>query len=335
MCLYPKIILNKKYLPNKKNGGIVPRFPRGKDGKEDRRVMYVPVGCGKCMECKKQKANEWRVRLNEEVKSNKMNCHFVTLTFSDESLKKLYNKYFSKSDIKGYLLDNEICIKAVRLFLERWRKKTKKSVKHWFITELGHEGTENVHMHGFIWTDRPSRFIDDRWGYGFVWDSVREKGYVNEQSINYVIKYCTKKDELHKEYEPKILCSAGIGKGYFDRDDWKLNKFKGKSTEQGYKSSTGVKMGLPIYYRNKIWSDREREMLWMDMLDENVRYVDGYKINMNYDIDEKEYYRRLNKARKLNERLGYGSDEKDWNRVQYERERRRMKHKERGIDDRL
>ena len=27
MCLYPKLILNRKYLPNKKNGGIPPKCP--------------------------------------------------------------------------------------------------------------------------------------------------------------------------------------------------------------------------------------------------------------------------------------------------------------------
>ena len=49
MCLYPKLIKNKKYVPNKKNKGKVPTPP-------DERVLWVPVGCGKCIECMKQKA---------------------------------------------------------------------------------------------------------------------------------------------------------------------------------------------------------------------------------------------------------------------------------------
>ena len=48
MCLYPKLIKNKKYVANKKNGGIIPEV-------EDDRVLYVPVGCGNCIECKKKK----------------------------------------------------------------------------------------------------------------------------------------------------------------------------------------------------------------------------------------------------------------------------------------
>ena len=47
MCLYPKLILNRKYLPNKKNGGIPPKCP-------DERLRYVTAACGKCYECRKQ-----------------------------------------------------------------------------------------------------------------------------------------------------------------------------------------------------------------------------------------------------------------------------------------
>ena len=144
MCLYPRIIQNKKYTKNKKNGGVIPAV-------SDKRVLAVPIGCGKCMECKKQKAREWQVRLLEDVKHN-TNGIFVTLTFSNESIKKIVSGI--RNGIEGYELDNEIARKAVRKFLERWRKNNKKSVRHWLVTELGHEGTENIHLHGIIWTDK-------------------------------------------------------------------------------------------------------------------------------------------------------------------------------------
>ena len=56
MCLYPKLIKNRKYTANEKNGGIVPVF-------KDIRTLYVPIGCGVCMECMKKKAREWQIRL--------------------------------------------------------------------------------------------------------------------------------------------------------------------------------------------------------------------------------------------------------------------------------
>ena len=44
------MIKNPKYLPNKKNNNNPPEIT-------DERVKYVPVGCGNCMECRKQKRN--------------------------------------------------------------------------------------------------------------------------------------------------------------------------------------------------------------------------------------------------------------------------------------
>ena len=52
-------------------------------------LIKVPVVCGKCMECRKQKAREWRVRLHEELRHNNKNVLFVTLSFSEQSLIEL------------------------------------------------------------------------------------------------------------------------------------------------------------------------------------------------------------------------------------------------------
>ena len=47
--------------------------------------------------------------------------------------------------------DNEIITKIHRLFLERIRKKTGKSVKHWCVTEKGHTNTRRIHLHGLFY----------------------------------------------------------------------------------------------------------------------------------------------------------------------------------------
>ena len=161
MCLYPKIIMNPKYKENKKNGGIIPPI-------FDRRVLYLPIGCGGCIECTKKKSIEWKVRLYEDVKYN-TNGKFITLTFSNESYTKLYKEIKRENELNGYTLDNAIATLAVRRFLERWRKKYKVSVRHWLITELGHNGSENIHLHGIIWTDDVQE-IENIWKYGWVFD---------------------------------------------------------------------------------------------------------------------------------------------------------------------
>ncbi len=80
MCLYSKLIPNPKYKPNKKNGGNVPTV-------KDKRTLLIPIGCNKCIECKKQKAQEWLVRLSEEIRENK-NGQIHNTNFSNESLRK-------------------------------------------------------------------------------------------------------------------------------------------------------------------------------------------------------------------------------------------------------
>lgn len=321
MCLYPKIIGNKKYVGNKKNGGIVPPLPtyKMKNGKEieDERVKYVSVGCQKCMECMKKKSREWQVRLQEEIKTNK-NGYFVTLTFSNESIKELSKEI--KTD--GYERDNEIATKAVRRFLERWRKKHKKSVRHWLITELGHENTENIHLHGLIFTDHKED-IAKIWQYGYIYTGE----YVNEKTINYIIKYITKTDLKHGEYKAKILTTAGIGREYKNSENAIKNKYKELTTKEIYTCRNGSKIALPIYYRNKIYTEEEREKLWLEKLDNKMRYINGQKIDVSENEDE--YFEILKTARELNKELRYGNNTINWEQKRYQRELRNIKHKER------
>lgn len=301
MCLYPVFIKNKKYTYNKKNKGNIPEL-------KDDRCMYVPVGCGKCIECMKQKKRAWQVRLLEELKQDR-NALFVTLTFSNESIHELYKLII----IKNLFWENEIATLAVRRFLERWRKEHKKSVKHLLITELGHENTERIHLHGIIWTNEPIETIERIWKYGHIWVG----DYVNEKTVNYIVKYINKIDEVHKGYMPKILCSAGIGSGFLGRFDSKRNIYKENDTIEYYKTSDGSKINLPIYYRNKIYTEDEREKLWLAKLDKQERFICGQLVSVK--DDENEYFRLLEHYRKLNKRIGYGDNSKDWSKANYQK----------------
>lgn len=320
MCLYPRLINNKKYTSTKKNGGLIPAVT-------DKRALLVPVGCGKCMECVKKKGREWQIRLNEEV-YNDNKALFVTLTFSNESIKALNKEIDSK--IQGYERDNYIAKLAVRRFLERWRKKFKKSVKHWLVTELGHNGTENVHLHGLLWTNETEKTVNDIWQYGYIWTNEKNGGVIGSKVVNYITKYCNKIDEKHKLYKPKILTSQGIGKNYINRQNAYNNKYNGKNTKEYYKTSSGHKMALPMYYRNKLYNEEERLNLWMNKLDEGIRYIDGVKVDAN---NEKLVLDLLQTKREKNNRLGYGNNEKDWQKWRYENELRNIKRIARIIND--
>ena len=311
MCLYPKLIKNRKYVTNKKNKGVIPEAV-------DKRVLYVPVGCGKCMECRKQKARQWQVRLQEDIRVNK-NAKFVTYTFSERELQKLDNEI---KGLTGYDRDNEVCRLAVRRYTERWRKKYGKTLRHWLVTELGHQNTERVHMHGIVWTDEV-KDIKKIWKYGWVWIG----DYVSAKTINYIVKYVNKVDEKHKEYNSKIYTSKGIGRNYMERRDVERNKYRAGKTIETYKTRQGVEIALPIYYRNKIYKDDEKEALWLEKLDEGVRYVNGIKVDIKEG--EEEYYKLLKQERMRNKRLGYGDDSRNWELKKYENDRRNLKKLER------
>lgn len=287
MCLYTKWVPNPKYRPNKKNKGIIPEC-------KDIRTKYIPAACGNCIECRKAKQREWRIRLLEEIRHDKTG-KFITLTFNEESLAEL--RKIAKTDEA-----NAIATLAIRRFLERWRKKYKKSVKHWFITELGHKGTERVHLHGIIFTELEKEEIEERWQYGKI-----DVGYsMGERCINYIMKYVTKVDNDHKGFRGKILLSAGIGKGYEKTFNAKQNRYREGKTKETYKLNNGCETKLPIYYRNKIYTEEEKEKLWIEKLNKNEIYILGRKIKTT---NEKEVKEALEYARRISKSMGYGAGE--------------------------
>lgn len=307
MCIYPRLIKNPKYKENKKNGGVIPPV-------NDSRVLTIPIGCGNCIDCNKQKARNWQYRIIEDIKVNK-NAKFITLTFSNEEYKKLSDEI----ELEGYAKDNAIATLAVRRWLERWRKHNGISVRHWLVTELGQRGTENIHLHGIVWCE-DIKEVERRWTYGHVWKGkvVREQvvNYVNERTAAYITKYMTKIDSKHKYYKSIVLCSKGIGGNYVNN----------KNKVDHYRTSTGNKIGLNIYWRNKIYNEEEREKLWLEKLDKNERWIGKDKYDAN-DYDG--IMSALARRRELNKELGYSDNSIDWKEKEYENNMRILNDKKR------
>lgn len=308
MCLYPRLIRNPKYIKNEKNKGIIPEMV-------DYRTAYVPIGCGNCIECLNQKASEWRIRLAEEYKSDKQ-AKFITFTFSNQALEDL-EKDAESNDA------NDVATLAVSRFLGRWRYYNRQSVKHWLITELGGSYTERIHLHGILWTEKENEYIADIWQYG----SIFVGQYVNEKTVNYITKYLLKNDIKHKGFKPKILTSSGIGKGYMKSGNFVKNKYKKGETNEKYITSSGQKLALPIYYRNKRYSEEEREKLWIEKLDEEVRYVMSEKIDVSTVEGMNEYYRKLQSAQSSNIRSGYGDTSEEWTKKEYHTQLKKVNNK--------
>lgn len=338
MCLHTTQRPNKKFTSNKKNGGVVPPIPLIYNKEQDRiikdlRVLQVPTKCGKCIECMKQKAREWSVRMQEDIKDYK-HAVMVTLTFSTPTIIELAKEINPK--LKGYDRDNAIAKLAIKRWLERWRKETGKSVRHFLVTELGHEGTENIHLHGFIYT-KDRTLIKKTWNYkkngyeygGFTYPKEEDKNYVGAKAINYTVKYIHKQDADHKYYKPIILCTTkpAIGAGYLKRHNAQINKYNGKNTKEEYITETGKKISMPTYYRNKLYSEEERQELWQDKLDDPIKYIMGEKVDTT--DGEETYQKLLEYYRTKNKELGYGDNSIDIEKRKEEHTRRNLKFMER------
>ena len=83
-----------------------------------------------------------------------------------------------------------------------------------------------------------------------------------------------------------------------------------------------MRKGKILKLKKKIYSEDEREILWLEKLDKQERWILGQRIDISKSNDT--YYSLLAVARLKNKRLGYGDGTKDENRVQYEKDRRNI-----------
>ena len=307
MCLYPKYFKNPKYLPNKKNKGKPPIC-------EDKRLLYIPAKCGCCIECRKEKRREWRVRLEEELRSNY--AYFITLTISPEGIKDLEEK----TELKWEENPNEIATKGLRLFLERVRKDTGKSMRHWCVTELG-EDNDRIHLHGIFFGQRSAELIKKHWKYGFIF--IGE--YCNSRSVNYMTKYMLKVDIKHPKFKQIVLASPGIGAGYMNRSDylWQKRNYKNINVAT-YTFRNGTKMAMPKYYKDKIFTEKEKEVMWINNLNRGVLWIYGEKVK----ADD---WKTIDNLREFWQKYGrdvMGDDPIAWNAM---KERRKEEKQRRAV----
>lgn len=305
MCLYPVYGTNPKFRKNKKNKGNVPKC-------NDDRLKIVPFKCGHCIECRKQKQREWRVRLSEELKSSF--GYFVTLTFSNESLQELEKR----TGLKWKENPNEVAKKGLRMFLERVRKITGKSMKHWFVTELG-EDYDRIHLHGITFGQETASLLKNLWHYGNVFIGT----FVNERTINYMTKYMLKVDVKHKNYTQIVLCSKGIGQCYIEKkQNWKWQKDNYKKINvPTYTFRNGTKMAMPKYYKDRIFNEKERETMWLNNLDKGIEYIGGEPVNAD---DSKTINNLRNYYREQGRKIFF-DDPQQWDEQKQERKRQKQR----------
>ena len=80
------------------------------------------------------------------------------------------------------------------------------------------------------------------------------------------------------------------------------------------------------YYRNKIYTESEREKRWLEKLDKNERWIDGQKVK----ADDIELINQLLKqAQDRCKKKGYNGTDIKWQEKDYENEQRELLRKNR------
>lgn len=240
-CILPQRIINPHYKKLSDESGVRLSFFENNDD------YYLDVPCGKCYHCIKSYKHQWNFRLQTHYsylsQEAQRNSYFVTLTYDENNLPK-----HSRSAIS----------RTIRLFLERVRKLTKKSVTHWFVTEFG-ERTHRLHLHGILFdVPFPIYKLGLLWKYGFV--SYRP---LNEKRITYVTTYITKMDKdiiqlpENKQY---VFTSPAIGKSYLsDPKNIAISHVNGRPNPFGYFNNRPI--ALPRYLRKFLFSQEELDIL--------------------------------------------------------------------------
>lgn len=245
----------------------------------------------------------------------------MLLSFDDASI----------DEIETYLKDknlpfdaNSITHRAIVLFTKRWEKKYGHKPRHIFITELGPNNTERVHIHGLMILEpsmlRPRHQmkktieeVEKIWKYGKVFIGHT----TNEKTVNYIAKYILKPDPVHPNFVGDVRASKGIGKTYLNKWDADQNRFRGEETVETYKTPSGRRIALPPYYRNKIYNIDQRETLRLIKEDKETRYMMGHKYEMKTDEQREIFERDREYFRMENIRKGYGTNDEKYKKQSY------------------
>lgn len=210
--------------------------------------------CGRCLGCKRVKAQAWALRIVHESQMHKYNC-FLTLTIDDEHLPD----------------DNSLDIKHWQLFAKRLRHKAG-PFRHFYSGEYGTK-YDRPHYHACIFGldmrrgedadffpngagDSPlwrSKTLDEIWGMGHVAIGELEYG-----SAQYTAKYLVKSEgkvEDQKRYQgrkPEYISMSrnpGIGAKW-------IEKFKTDAFGGGFLAFDGKRHAVPKFYE-RVLTDLE------------------------------------------------------------------------------
>jgi len=204
---------------------------------------YQIVPCGKCNACRQRRINGWVMRLQAEDR-HWCGGLFVTLTYDSDHVPITPKKFMTVDK------------RDIQLFMKRMRFNSGKKCKYYVAAEYGSK-TYRPHYHAIIFgVDQED--IKAAWPHGEI-----HVGQVSGASIAYTLKYISKErqvpmhpnDDRVREFS---LMSKHLGISYLTLDmvNWHITNKASFTVKQG-----GVVAALPRYYRDKIFTQEQRDYL--------------------------------------------------------------------------
>lgn len=262
----------------------------------------VPVPCGKCPNCVKNRISGWSFRLRQEAKKA-ISAFFVTLTYDVDHVNITPNGFMT------------LCKEDFQKFMKRFRKSHSKienydakSIKYYCVGEYGGK-LKRPHMHIILFNadlgvligskyakavrrrlidlNGHDPFICNDWPAGHI-----TVGKVEDASIGYTLVYISKyhnipehdRDDRIPEFS---LMSKGLGADYltnamvrYHHQD--VRKFAHIVVEDG------KKIPLPRYYKDKMYTDQDKAIIGHYFRTRAIEANDRYnsKIMTEYGVDE-------------------------------------------------
>lgn len=242
----------------------------------DDRTNRIEVPCNKCAACLETRRGEWTNRIIHE-QENSTGAQFITLTYEDDKLTwGESHPTLVKSDLQKFF-------KILRKNIHPDK------IRYYAVGEYG-TNTLRPHYHVILFNLNINKIdeIHKAWKHGHT-----HIGEVNRASIHYVCKY-----HLNKNYSPPgcqesfatMSRKPGIGHSYIEKS---RSYHEGKIDRNYLLQRGGIKSRLPRYYKERLYTDRERRAIAERAQQERSRWMDAEQIEehdrMNPDVNFFDY----------------------------------------------
>lgn len=236
---------------------------------------FIDAPCGKCHHCRKNRQNDWSVRLFEESK-DWLYIDFVTFTYNDKALPVNCELDYSTGELRKLstlrMADLSGAFKRFRTRYER-QFDSKVEMRYFFCGEYGSRGTQRPHYHALIFYNCDPRRMDllySDWESNYGYTCVKQVGIsrADKQKVSvYVSKYLTKSFFCSRQADidyclierPRYVMSKGIGEGYVKRmKSYHTNCDVYTMVDRMFYSfGDKYRYQLPRYYKDRFYHKKE------------------------------------------------------------------------------